>query len=187
EYIANPPLKLIQLLCRIPLWSWNKEKKGVVTTIGMSNDVWTALHQQSQKRTTTSTDDSSAQLGLPSELKLFETKHASGNPNVVLLPLNALQKTQGHASLYFIAKGTDPVIVAKTTQQFVNDLNDALPSLSSSSSSSSSAVVFAHLTVKGFKYLSGKDLTGFIDGTKNLDYNLRLLADTVTIRDNDAH
>lgn len=189
EFPDQDSSKFRHFLASIPL-SYHS-KNDCVVLIAFSHQFWSQMIEIQNKMVKESKNNSKNEtLKKPDELRQFVNKKSYDNKDkndsktdfATLLPLynenyisndknlSKLDKSiinhliSNQSDIYFFVKSNDRKICSKITKDLVSKFNKFTKILHSES-------------VSSFKYRDGRDLTGFIDGTKNSDYNLRLLKD----------
>lgn len=143
--------------------------EAAATMIALSNDLWNVIISKN--------DD----IKSPKELVQFKAKYSYVDTETCALPIyekeykyddnnksdNICHETQ--PDILIMIKGNDTNICNEVSAKCMKLLDND---------------IISHIEqTDAFKYEGGKDLTGFIDGTKNMDYNLRDLAETTLIAD----
>jgi len=173
--------------------------------IALSHTLWNDLitiHNSNKNKTTN--------LGMPNDLELFQNKHSFTNQQL-LFPIydssyeydagnnndkkdndkkdndnqeNDNKDNNNNNNNKYKEYQSDILFVVKSNQsrQHCNAItSNFLKKLKETN------VNIAHQeSIDGFAYEGGKDLTGFIDGTKNMDYNLRCLAEDAIVAPYDS-
>merc|ERR1712228_849644 len=114
------------------------------------------------------------ELKKPKELKQFKAKYCYVDTDKCVLPIyeKDYQFDKDKNEAIYTQTQSDIFIMIKS-----NVSNNAIAAQCINSLDKN---IIAHIEqTNGFTYKGGKDLTGFIDGTKNMDYNLRDLSEVV--------
>ena len=176
QFIDKSVSKLKSFIINVPLQSTKDSTKpeiSAATMIALSNDLWKVLI------------DKNKNIQFPKELTQFKSKYSYIDTNQCILPIyeknykfnKSDDNKQDEQALYTKTQPDIFIMIKANDTNKCNEIGTKCMELLDKD-------IISHIEeTEAFKYKGGKDLTGFIDGTKNMDYNLRDLAETVLIRD----
>eukprot|EP01084_Bolivina_argentea_P257435 433725_1 len=165
-----PQLK--SFIVSIPLQSTkDTSKESATTMIALSNDLWRVMI------------DNNDNMQTPKELKQFKAKYSYIDTNECILPI--YEQNYKFNTIDDMKEDNIPIYMQTQPDIFIMiKSNDSNNKIGNKCINMLDKNMISHIEqTNAFKYKGGKDLTGFIDGTKNMDYNLRDLSEIVLIND----